>query len=78
MTRELFYESFTGNETNFDWLTLIDLDKATKKSLENNKNEIYYSQKSLLEHELAMQITISELMEINKRLRQRRPQGQKC
>ena len=70
MTRELFYESFPGNETNFDWLTLIDLDKATKKSLENNKNEIYYSQKSLLEHELAMQITISELKEINKRLRQ--------
>mgnify|MGYP000105979625 FL=1 len=70
MTRELFYESFPGNETNFDWLTLIDLDKATKKSLENNKNQIYYSQKSLLEHELAMQITISELKEINKRLRQ--------
>ena len=69
MTRELFYESFPGNETNFDWLTLINLDKATKISLENNKNEIYYSQKSLLEHELAMQITISELKEINKRLR---------
>jgi len=69
MTRELFYESFPGNETNFDWLTLINLDKATKKSLENNKNEIYYSQKSLLEHELAMQITVSELKEINKRLR---------
>ncbi len=70
MTRELFYESFPGNETNFDWLTLINLDKATEKSLENNKNEIYYSQKSLLEHELAMQITVSELKEINKRLRQ--------
>ena len=69
MTRELFYESFPGNETNFDWLTLINLDKATKKSLENNRNEIYYSQKSLLEQELAMQITISELKEINKRLR---------
>ena len=70
MTRELFYESFPGNETNFDWLTLINLDKATEKSLENNKNEIYYSQKSLLEHELAMQITVSEIKEINKRLRQ--------
>ena len=70
MTRELFYESFPGNETNFDWLTLINLDKTTKKSLDNNKNQIYYSQKSLLEHELAMQITISELKEINKRLRQ--------
>jgi RNA polymerase primary sigma factor len=70
MTREFFYESFPGNETNFDWLTLINLDKATEKSLENNKNEIYYSQKSLLEHELAMQITVSELNEINKRLRQ--------
>ena len=70
MTREFFYESFPGNETNFDWLTLINLDKATEKSLENNKNQIYYSQKSLLEHELAMQITVSELKEINKRLRQ--------
>ena len=70
MTREFFYESFPGNETNFDWLTLINLDKATEKSLENNKNQIYYSQKSLLEHELAMQITIFELKEINKRLRQ--------
>ena len=70
MTRELFYESFPGNETNFDWLTLINLDKTTKKSLENNKNQIYYSQKSLLEHELAMQITVSEIKEINKRLRQ--------
>ena len=70
MTREIFYESFPGNETNFDWLTLINLDKTTKKSLENNKNQIYYSQKSLLEHELAMQITVSEIKEINKRLRQ--------
>ena len=78
MTRELFYESFPGNETNFDWLTLINLDKATKKSLENNKNEIYYSQKSLLEHELAMQITISELKEINKRLRQGDRKAKKC
>ncbi len=70
MTSEVFYKSFPGNETNFDWLKNSDIDKATLKSLEKNKNEIYYSQKSLLENEEAMQITIAELKDINKKLRQ--------
>ncbi len=70
MSSEVFYASFVGNETNFDWLKSIDLDKTTKKSLEQSEKEIYYSQKSLLENEEAMKLTISELKEINKRLRQ--------
>jgi len=69
MSSELFYASFPGNETNFDWLKSIDLDKATLTSLEKTEKEIYYSQKSLLEHEEAMKLTIAELKEINKRLR---------
>jgi RNA polymerase primary sigma factor len=70
MSSELFYASFPGNETNFDWLKSIDIDKATLKSLEISKKEIYYSQKSLLEHEEAMKLTVAELKEINKKLRQ--------
>jgi len=69
MSSELFYASFPGNETNFDWLKSIDLDKATLKALEITEKEIYYSQKSLLEHEKAMKLTVAELKEINKRLR---------
>ena len=69
MSSELFYASFPGNETNFDWLKSIDLDKATLKASEKTEKEIYYSQKSLLEHEQAMKLTIAELKEINKRLR---------
>ena len=69
MTSEVFYKSFPGNETNFDWLKTAGIDKVTLNSLEKNKNEIYYSQKSLLENEEAMQLTIAELKEINKKLR---------
>jgi len=70
MPRQVFYDSFSGNETNFDWLTLSTLDAALQKALKNHKDEIYYAQKSLLEHEISMQITISELKDINKKLRQ--------
>ena len=70
MASELFYKLFTGNETNFDWLKSKEIDKTTLKSLESCKDEIYYSQKSLLENQEAMQITVGELKEINKKLRQ--------
>jgi RNA polymerase primary sigma factor len=70
MSRTVFYDSFTGNETNFDWLTSLNFDSALKKSLKVHKDNIYYAQKSLLEHEILMQITISELKNINKKLRQ--------
>ena len=70
MTRQLFYDSFPGNETNFGWLTSTDFDKTLQKALKAHKDDIYYAQKSLLEHEISMQITISELKDINKKLRQ--------
>jgi len=70
MPRQVFYDSFPGNETNFDWLTLSNFDATLKKALNTHKDGIYYAQKSLLEHEISMQITISELKDINKKLRQ--------
>ena len=70
MSKQLFYDSFSGNETNFDWLTSPKSDSTLKKALKDYKDVIYYAQKSLLEHEISMQISISELKNINKKLRQ--------
>ena len=69
MPRQLFYDSFPGNETNFDWLKLPNFDTTLQKALKAQRDEIYYAQKSLLEHEISMQVTISELKDINKKLR---------
>ena len=69
MPRQLFYDSFPGNETNSDWLSSTDFDSTLQKALKAYKDDIYYAQKSLLEHEISMQITISELKNINKKLR---------
>ena len=69
MPRQLFYDSFLGNETNSDWLSSTDFDSTIQKALKAYKDDIYYAQKSLLEHEISMQITISELKNINKKLR---------
>ena len=70
MSKQLFYDSFSGNETNFDWLTSPKFNSTLKKALKDCKDVIYYAQKSLLEHEISMQISISELKNINKKLRQ--------
>jgi len=70
MPKEVFYNSFPGNETNLDWLKSISLDKSVIESLKNHEDNIYYAQKSLLEQEEEMQITIVELKEINKKYRQ--------
>ena len=67
MPRDVFYSSFTGNEINFDWLKSVDLDKSVIESLKKQKENIYYIQKSLLEQEEEMQLTIVELKEINKK-----------
>ena len=67
MPKEVFYSSFTGNETNFDWLKSVNLDKSVIESLKKQKENIYYIQKSLLEQEEEMQLTIVELKEINKK-----------
>jgi len=69
MPSQLFYDSFPGNETNSDWLSSTDFDSTLQNALKAYKDDIYYAQKSLLEHEISMQITISELKNINKKLR---------
>ena len=69
MPKEVFYSSFLGNETNFDWLESVNLDKSVIESLKKQKENIYYAQKSLLEQQEEMQITIAELKEINKKYR---------
>jgi len=70
MPKKVFYNSFPGNETNLNWLKSISFDKSVIKSLKNHEDGIYYTQKSLLEQEEEMQITIAELKEINKKYRQ--------
>ena len=36
MPRQLFYDSFPGNETNFNWLTSTDFDKHSTKSFKSS------------------------------------------
>ncbi len=48
MPKEVFYSSFTGNETNFDWLKSVNLDKSVIESLKNQKENIYYIPKEPL------------------------------
>jgi RNA polymerase primary sigma factor len=45
MPKEVFYNSFPGNETNFDWLKAVKLDKSVIESLKKQKENIYYAQK---------------------------------
>jgi RNA polymerase primary sigma factor len=64
--KKLFFDLFTGNETNFEWLKdskCIDLISSS------DQNEIYYAQKNLVDYEEEMQLTITELKEINKMYR---------
>ena len=67
--KAVFYDSFLGNETNFEWTKSIKVDGKAKEGLAACEEEIYYAQKNLLENQEEMQISITELKEINKRLR---------
>lgn len=67
--KAVFYDSFSSNETNFDWTKSIKAEGKAKDGLAACEEEIYYAQKNLLESQEAMQITIAELKEINKQLR---------
>jgi RNA polymerase primary sigma factor len=66
MERLQFFELFTNNETNFNWLKEATLDKKIADALLGSKDEIYYAQKNLREYEEEMQITIVELKALNK------------
>jgi RNA polymerase primary sigma factor len=66
MDKKQFFDSFPGNETNFEWLK----DTIFSKSIDTSDlNQIYYAQKNLLAYEEKMELTISELKEINKMYR---------
>ena len=69
MSKKQFFELFTNNETNFNWLKNAKLDDKIIKALDMQKNEIYYAQKNLFDREKAMQITIIELKNIYKKYR---------
>ncbi len=69
MDRLHFFESFSNNETNFDWLSSIELDEKTEKKLKVSKDDIYYAQKNLQQFEEEMQLTIAELKTLNKMYR---------
>ncbi len=66
MERLQFFELFTNNEINFNWLKEATLDKKIADALLGSKDEIYYAQKNLREYEEEMQITIVELKALNK------------
>ncbi|MGE4595112.1 MAG: RNA polymerase sigma factor RpoD [Gammaproteobacteria bacterium] len=67
--KEVFYDTFPNNETNFEWTKTIKAEGKVKDALAACMEEIYYAQKNLLENQEAMEITIAELKAINKRLR---------
>ncbi|MBE8189598.1 MAG: RNA polymerase sigma factor RpoD [Candidatus Thioglobus sp.] len=69
MERMEFFELFTDNETDFNWLKNAKLDKKITDALKISKNEIYYAQKNLSEHEEQMQLSIAELKALNKTYR---------
>ncbi len=69
MNRLYFFELFSNNETNFNWLDTIKLDEKIEKNLKNSKDKIYYAQKNLQQFEEEMQLTIVELKKLNKMYR---------
>jgi RNA polymerase primary sigma factor len=66
MERLEFFDLYTGNETNYEWLKGVKLDDKVSKALEESKKEIFYAQKNLHEYEEEMQLTITELKALNK------------
>ena len=67
--KAVFYDTFPNNETNFEWTKTIKSEGKVKDAMAACADEIYYAQKNLLESQEAMQITVAELKEINKKLR---------
>jgi len=65
----VFYDTFSGNETNFEWTKTIEAEGKVKDAMDACRDEIYYAQINLLESQEAMQMTITELKAINKTLR---------
>jgi RNA polymerase primary sigma factor len=69
MPRKAFISSFPENETSLDWLpSQIAGGKAYSATLEDVANEVYRSQKKLLELEKASRLSISDIKEINRKM----------
>ncbi len=62
--RAELFAAWEGNETNNNFLDACNLSKETRSALDTEA--IYYAQKSLLDIETGMQITIAEIKDIGK------------
>ncbi len=69
MSRAQFFALFVDHETDLNWLKGAKLSQKITKALANDGKEILYAQKNLLELEQAMQLSIKEFKQINKRYR---------
>lgn len=71
MDRKHFIEAFPGNETNEKWLAAqmrLKKNQAITERLENIKADVQRSQRKLLQIEARMDMPLSTLKEINRRL----------
>jgi len=69
MDRKEFFDAFTDNETNLEWLSNVKLSSDLKANISEIEQQIYFAQKNLIAQEEEMQLSISELKEINKKYR---------
>ncbi len=69
MDRKEFFDAFTDNETNLEWLSNVKLSNDLKANISEIEEQIYFAQKNLIAQEEEMQLSISELKEINKKYR---------
>lgn len=69
MDRKEFFDAFTDNETNLEWLSNVKLSSDLKANISEIEEQIYFAQKNLISQEEEMQLSISELKEINKKYR---------
>jgi RNA polymerase primary sigma factor len=67
MDRKEFFDAFTDNETNLEWLSNVKLSNDLKANVSEIEEQIYFAQKNLIAQEEEMQLSISELKEINKK-----------
>ena len=69
MDRKEFFDAFTDNETNLEWLSNVKLSSDLRANISEIEEKIYFAQKNLIAQEEEMQLSISELKEINKKYR---------
>ncbi|UTW02706.1 RNA polymerase sigma factor RpoD [Amphritea atlantica] len=69
MPRRQFIKEFPGNETNSEWLDkLLSSDADYTRALKRHEIELRRAQKKLVQAEQAMQLTLNEIKEVNRRM----------